>query len=419
VYTLWVVEEGGGGLNGGGGVFREEEEVLSAASNDADVACLERGDFSEASEESKKGYNLVQLGVGGDNTRLGIAEKEVRHKERLEDNFLQTYMVNPTLGESFSDKQVGEGQVEVKEVVATEKYKEVEEVVPGMWGEGRECTCHACVPQNPILELVCFHEVVPSLVFRPTPAEAQLLSLNKGLIINQSLVGEGVQQVIPFFDLSELGSKRANKHICFVDEESDVLEYSDSVDVHEHKVRLRKHKRKQKKKRKEDSSKQLTLEAPNGSHLAEMRKVFRGGGRNGEASTRLVSQPLVKAVEDEVVADGLVRKTRSVEVIGGGEVVEGQEARGRFVGKGVESLTSNSGVRFMMEGSDSEVPETQLERNEEVTLKAMAATRVLGIQNKVGIIPTMEEEASKVMLESMEEVDVVDKVIREKAVVNQ
>lgn len=202
----------------------------------------------------------------------------------------------------------------------------------------------------------------------------------------------------PEDDFANVGDKpqevqRANSHIRFALEDSDLSEFSDSVgdlrEEHERKV-LQKSKRKQKKKN--GGGKVPIMGKTSMVHMVDM---VRGGRSKGKKC----SKASVKSIQEEVPVPE--RGVEEDAVVAGGNGLR-------------KSILPSSGLSLIFQDEDgSQVPEIPICKQGVDPLKKVEVSSLYGIQNDLGFSFTTPVGANKDRLEKMEVVDVEKKVFRE------
>lgn len=151
-------------------------------------------------------------------------------------------------------------------------------------------------------------------------------------------------------------TKKVNNHIRFLQEDSELSEYSDSVDIQIHDYYLSKQKKKERQRMKEGCKKFNQLGGPKGVHFEEQGVSKREGRKRRTSVHQLKEKILLESKE------------------GRGDMGNSQWMEGR-----VEEVSGNVRLADMAQAAREEV-------------KMLAADRLLGVQKELGFSFSMEEE---------------------------
>ena len=190
-----------------------------------------------------------------------------------------------------------------------------------------------------------------------------------------------------------------NRHVRFNTDDSDLSDFSDSIEANEEEqesLTLYKVKRRHKKKL-VGGGKPLQIDTLNFVQLAELVK---GGKGRGKKNSKL-------------------RNSLNNVVLGNKVVEEGRTTEDELIGSIYVTPSPSSGLKLIHGEEGTQVPETPPPVKCEDPLKKLEATSLFGIQNGLGFSFFMPRLINTKRLEVMEVVDVKKNVTRERSVVDQ
>jgi hypothetical protein len=183
---------------------------------------------------------------------------------------------------------------------------------------------------------------------------------------------------------------KLNTHTRFISEDSDLSEFSDSLEEIkvDHELRVL-HNRRRKHK---------------------LKRGWGNDNKNGELAQLQAVEPIVMRSNGRKW-----RKEQSKSSLGFQEGLRGVgDTTTSLVGKAISSLAS--GLHLIIANSCEVVPESPVQRLSQDPFKFLEAESLLGYQKCVGFSYTTEDKGNTERIEKMEHVDVNKKVIKGRSI---